>query len=118
MKTLSLVVVAVLLLQTPSAHAQTTSASEPITLKPAPAASTYYGVTPGGDSCGCSPATYQRYRSVGGATVGYRPYSPYRPLMPVLSMPPNYFVGRGILGQPKVYVPGQPVRNVLRYLTP
>jgi hypothetical protein len=34
-----------------------------------------------------------------------------------MSLPPNSYVGRGIFGQPKVYVPGQPIRNALRYLT-
>jgi hypothetical protein len=42
----------------------------------------------------------------------------YRPLIPVVPMPANYQLGRGILGQPTVYVPGQPVRNFLRYLAP
>lgn len=42
----------------------------------------------------------------------------YRPVLPVFRMPRSYVVGRGILGQPKVYVPGQPVRNTLRWLTP
>ena len=27
-------------------------------------------------------------------------------------------VGQGLIGQPKAYVPGQPVRNWLRYFTP
>lgn len=49
-----------------------------------------------------------------------------RPL--VTSSPPNpvaapapapaYRVGRGLLGQPKLYVPSQPIRNALRFLTP
>lgn len=30
----------------------------------------------------------------------------------------NVQIGRGIIGQPTVYVPGQPVRNFLRYLSP
>lgn len=30
----------------------------------------------------------------------------------------GYTVGRGILGQPKLFVDGQPVRNALRYFTP
>ena len=42
----------------------------------------------------------------------------YRPLMALRPLPPTYAVGRGILGQPKVYVPGQPVRNFVRYLSP
>jgi hypothetical protein len=46
------------------------------------------------------------------APVGYRPLVALRPL------PPAYAVGRGILGQPKVYVPGQPVRNFVRYISP
>ncbi len=42
----------------------------------------------------------------------------YRPLVPLVAMPRTYRVGRGILGQPKLYVPGQIVRNAIRYLTP
>lgn len=42
----------------------------------------------------------------------------YRPLIAVTAMPPAYEVGRGILGQPKLYVPRQPVRNFVRWLTP
>ena len=53
----------------------------------------------------------------GVATFG-EPIVTYRPLVPLVAMPRSYRVGRGILGQPKVYVPGQPVRNALRYLTP
>jgi hypothetical protein len=41
-----------------------------------------------------------------------------RPILPLEPLPPNYEVGRGLLGQPKLYVPGQPVRNFLRYLSP
>lgn len=52
--------------------------------------------------------------------AGYTPvaYNSPSPILPVTSMPSNYYVGRGIIGQPKVYVPGQPIRNALRYLTP
>ena len=46
------------------------------------------------------------------------PLVTYRPLVPLVAMPRSYQVGRGILGQVKVYVPGQPIRNALRYLTP
>ena len=53
----------------------------------------------------------------GVATFG-TPLVTYRPLVPLVAMPRSYQVGRGILGQPKVYVPGQPIRNALRYLTP
>jgi len=42
----------------------------------------------------------------------------YRPLLPIAQQPAVVQVGRGILGQPTVYVPGQPVRNLLRYISP
>lgn len=47
-----------------------------------------------------------------------QPTCAYRPLVTVTAMPPAYEVGRGILGQPKLYVPRQPVRNFVRWLTP
>ena len=47
-----------------------------------------------------------------------QPTCAYRPLVTVTAMPPTYEVGRGILGQPKLYVPRQPVRNFVRWLTP
>ena len=31
---------------------------------------------------------------------------------------PAHYIGRGIVGQPKLFVNGQPVRNALRFLTP
>ena len=40
----------------------------------------------------------------------------YAPLIQVRSMPPNVYAGQGIVGSPKLYVDGQPVRNLLRYL--
>jgi hypothetical protein len=54
----------------------------------------------------------------------YNPYSvtgpsvPWRPIVNIRNMPDNYVVGQGIVGQPKVYVPQQPLRNFLRYITP
>jgi hypothetical protein len=41
-----------------------------------------------------------------------------RPVIDVGTRDPCLQMGRGILGQPKVYVPGQPVRNFVRWLTP
>jgi hypothetical protein len=32
-------------------------------------------------------------------------------------VPEGYVVGRGLIGQPKLYKPGQPVRNFLRFIT-
>ena len=54
----------------------------------------------------------------------YDPYAtpapgvPWRPIGNLRPMPSNYVVGQGIIGQPKVYVPSQPVRNFIRYITP
>ncbi len=45
------------------------------------------------------------------------PYNAYQPMIPLAPMPKQYYFGRGSLGQPKVYVPGQPIRNFLRYIT-
>jgi len=52
------------------------------------------------------------------APVPIGPVVTYRPLVPVVPMPAQYYVGQGLLGQPKLYVPAQPVRNFLRYLSP
>ncbi len=40
------------------------------------------------------------------------------PLLPIVPMPPTVHVTRGVLGQPVLYVPGQPIRNFLRYFGP
>ncbi len=42
----------------------------------------------------------------------------YRPLFTLGQENFNVALGRGIIGQPTVYVAGQPVRNFLRYLSP
>ncbi len=57
-----------------------------------------------------SPAPYPQLVAV--PTVTYRPVMALRP------MPGSYEIGRGLLGQPKLYVPNQPVRNFLRYVSP
>lgn len=36
----------------------------------------------------------------------------------VQNLPPNSWVGRGIVGSPKLYVDGQPVRNLFRFIVP
>ena len=46
------------------------------------------------------------------------PVVTYRPVVTMRPATAPYYVGSGIVGQPKVYVPGQPVRNVLRFVTP
>ena len=42
-------------------------------------------------------------------------YNVYRPTTPP---PGGIYYGRGLIGQPKAYVSGQPIRNALRFLTP
>jgi hypothetical protein len=49
---------------------------------------------------------------------GYAPTVTYKPVVPLIAVPQQYYFGRGIVGQPKIYVPGQPIRNFLRYLSP
>ena len=59
--------------------------------------------------------------AVSAGTVVAVPTAPvvtYRPLLPVIPMPGQYYPGRGLLGQPKLYVPNQPLRNFVRYLSP
>jgi len=55
---------------------------------------------------------------VAAVPVQVGPVVTYRPLVPVVPMPAQYYLGQGLLGQPKLYVPDQPLRNFLRYLTP
>lgn len=42
----------------------------------------------------------------------------FRPLVDLAPEAPTQYLGKGIFGQPKVYVPNQPIRNMLRYLSP
>lgn len=42
----------------------------------------------------------------------------FKPLFSLGQENYNVQLGRGIIGQPTVYVPGQPVRNFLRYISP
>jgi hypothetical protein len=50
--------------------------------------------------------------------IDYAPLVVYKPILPLAPVPSQTYLGRGILGQPKLYVPGQPLRNLLRYLSP
>jgi hypothetical protein len=54
------------------------------------------------------PATY------GGFTANNGP----RPLIKLRNLPPTTYLGQGILGQPTAYVPGEPFRNIFRYIFP
>ena len=42
----------------------------------------------------------------------------YTPLLNFRNMPQGTYLGQGIIGQPTAYVDGQPVRNLLRYVSP
>ena len=85
------------------------------------------------DGC-CQPCECQPLTSVGFApttTIGYQQYPTtaaypiaqsgysYRPVNTALPTQANgTYVGRGLIGQPKAYVDGQPLRNFFRFLTP
>jgi len=59
------------------------------------------------------------YAPVVQPAVAYSPvvtaYSPVVVRRPAVT---PYVIGRGALGQAQVYIPGQPVRNALRFVTP
>lgn len=57
---------------------------------------------------GAAPVPYAAPQAAPGA----------RPFMPLTSMPNQVYISRGLIGQPVVYVPGQPLRNGLRYILP
>ncbi|MEK6239071.1 MAG: hypothetical protein N2C14_30515, partial [Planctomycetales bacterium] len=61
----------------------------------------------------CSPCGYAQPVA---QTVGYAQPAACPPA--VGSACKNYWVGRGIVGQPKLYISGQPVRNALRFVSP
>lgn len=42
----------------------------------------------------------------------------YTPLLQFRNMPPGTYLGQGLVGQPTAYVDGQPLRNLLRYVSP
>lgn len=58
--------------------------------------------------CCLPPSAYQNV--VG--TSNNRP-----PGVTLQNMPPGTYVGRGLLGQPAAYIDGQPLRNLIRYIT-
>lgn len=41
----------------------------------------------------------------------------YTPIFALRNLPPGTYLGQGSLGQPKAYVDGEPVRNLLRYFS-
>lgn len=121
MRSMHGMVLAAIVCQASAVTGQTLGPCAPLTLQPTavPSPSTYYTSVPpvGNAPVGCSPAI-SAYYPAGSPPVVYPPYSVYRPVLPVAPVASSYYVGRGVLGQPKLYVPGQPLRNFLRYLSP
>lgn len=119
MKTGLLCGMLVLLCLTVQAHAQVYVA--PVTTYYAPVTTYYAPAT----TC-YSPVTYTAYYAPAVAPV-MTYYAPaafpvttyYAPAaVPVTTYYGWAWVGRGIVGQPTVYVRGQPIRNALRFVSP
>ena len=68
--------------------------------------------------------TTSYYSSVSSMPMGTMSYAQpvvayYPPVAaPVVAARPSYVIGRGVVGQTKVYIPGQPIRNSVRFVTP
>lgn len=69
---------------------------------------------------GYVPNTNPAYAYTPAAVTGTAavPRYAWQPLLPLRSLPDEYFVGQGLLGQPKVYAEGEPIRNFFRYILP
>ncbi len=91
---------------------QVHSAQSPITLSPATLSSGQTLHYAGG--CGGVPQPQTTFLP----PAGRQPTIVYRPAAPVEALPSKYHVGHGIIGQPKLYVTGQHLRNILRFITP
>ncbi len=102
----------------------------------APAASPAYAPVTSyyaGNACGqiipcsynCTPCGCNTYAANYASASPYVPQAVYSPVTyapapapaPVACGPQAY-IRRGLLGQPTVFVPGQPIRNLFRFLTP
>jgi hypothetical protein len=68
--------------------------------------------------CGCAAAPPLSNRTVFYASPVPPPVTTFRPVAVPRPVVGTFYMGRGIIGQPKLYVDGQPIRNVLRWLTP
>jgi hypothetical protein len=115
----------------PTIRYQPTQTLSPVVVPPAAYSSTYVPPPPA-SAAYAARVVYQRpvvYRQAVASPIVYQPltapavapagasyYLP--PILPVQNVPAGATIGRGVLGQPTVYVPGQPVRNFLRYLAP
>jgi hypothetical protein len=66
----------------------------------------------------CSPCSLPTTVCSPAACAAGAPVVAYRPVVATPPLPPRHRFGRGLIGQPVVYVDGQPVRNALRWLFP
>ena len=117
-----------------------TSYTQPISTAPV-VQSSYVGATPYvanypyttagspvvGGACGCAPiqtiGTTSCYPTTAYApvqTVAYQ--QPVAPVQPITAQPGlidgKWYVGKGLLGRPKLYAEGQPIRNAFRTILP
>ncbi len=76
------------------------------------------GYDPCASSTGFTSVHYApQYQPVGYASPQSRTYT-FSPLVPIQNLPNGTYIGQGLVGQPKAYVDGQPVRNFFRYVLP
>ena len=90
-----------------------------------PAQTAAYPGSVSASACACSPAAQVPYipqqvtyvpQQVGYLAQAQAPVATYRPVVGATTFAPA--VSTGLYGQPTLYVPGQPLRNFLRYLSP
>ncbi len=82
-------------------------------LAPLPTPQQWRGYAPEGETVVEYPAPVPNCA----ASTEVRVLRPTVVLPPAPTVPEGYVVGRGLIGQPKLYKPGQPVRNFLRYIS-
>ena len=84
----------------------------------------YYGTPTNCGMPGATPANLPpTLGTYPGSTLGSYPgmvpiKGTYRPLVPIGKIYPQTYVAQGLIGQPKAFVDGQPVRNFFRYVLP
>jgi hypothetical protein len=116
-----------LILSGTTAFAQCGCSSPPVYTSVAPTYSTYYAFA----AADYTPAPYVSYYAPPSAPVSYVSYyapatpnltyyRPYATYVPVVAPYRAYYgvPGVSMYGAPRVYVPGEPVRNALKAITP
>lgn len=82
----------------------------------APVVSSAPSVAPIGSSLVSSTGPVVEYRFYAPVTGNVTAVPALQPT-PTSELPRDYVVGRNVIGEPKLFRPGQPVRNFLRYLS-